>query len=126
MGKGTELGRVFSPNPKPIAVNVHPLSVAWPQAARLLPLAQYHRGEDSHSAEEEAAGSAGRGLAAMGGSGLLCHVCGQEVWFAPNPCFTERERAQAGTHTASESHSSSAGLGLVVTRVGGGEGRRCL
>ena len=57
---------------------------------------------------------------------MLCHVCAQEVWFAPNPGFTEQERAQEGTHTAPESHSSSAGPGLVASSVGGGKGHRCL
>ena len=129
-GGELRLGRSCPQTPKPVALNTHPLSTAWPQAARLLPLAQCHRGEDSRSAEGGAAGQAGRGLAARGlgrrRAGGLCHICAQEVWFAPNPSFMEQEPDQEGTHTAPESHSSSAGPGLVVSSVGGGEGHHCL
>lgn len=72
------------------------------------------------------AGVSPRGGLGRRWAGGLHHICAQEVWFAPNPSFTEQEPDQEGTHAVPESHSSLAGPGLVVSSVGGGEGHRCL
>lgn len=88
-GGELSLGRSCPQTPKPVALNIHPLSMAWPQAARLLPLAQCHRGEDSRSADGGAAGQAGRGLAVRGagetmGRGAASHLCSRGL-VCPKP-----------------------------------------